>query len=268
MTLVLFVLAALLLPLYPFSMGATALLQGGGTGGASVSALHAPAIKAALMLAAPVLGALLIMLGMSVSESRGHALLQIFAIWGGLTSMLYAFRMLSAKDAHIWLSHLYASALALIWVGAAHGVSPLLPALGLAASLLPLLFLLQTLTRQFGIARSGLYPGLGKRMPMFSLLFTAALLMAVAVPVSPGFFAVAELAFGGVSANELPTLIPISLSWLLWTWAGINLLTGIVFGRPREDLVYADIEHRRALAIGGAMLALAVLGILLMELVL
>lgn len=268
MTLALFMLAALLLPLYPFSMLSTALLQSGGTEGLRRSALHAPRTKALLMLVAPSLGAALLMLALSYSEERSATLLPVFALWGGLTSLLYAFRLLSAKDVHIWLSQLYVSALALIWVGAAHGVSPLLPALGLAASLLPLLLLLQTLTRRFGIARSGLYPGLGKRMPLFALLFTAAVLMAVAVPLSPGFFAVADLAFGGVAANELLTLIPVSLSWLLWTWAGINLLTGIVFGLPREDLAYADIEQRPAMIVGAGMLALAVAGTLLMELAL
>jgi hypothetical protein len=267
MTLALFILAALFLPLYPFSMLSTALLQSGSTEGLRRSALHAPRTKALLILGAPLLGAALLTLALSRSEGGG-ALLPVFALWGGLTSLLYAFRMLSAKDAHIWVSQLYVSALALIWVGAAHGVSPLLPALGLAASLLPLLFLLQTLMHRFGIARSGLYPGLGKRMPLFALLFTVAVLMAAAVPVSPSFFAVAELAFGGVAANELLTLIPISLSWLLWTWAGINLLTGIVFGLPREDLAYADIEYGRAASVGAGMLALAVLGILLMELAL
>ena len=80
--------------------------------------------------------------------------------------------------------------------------------------------------------------------------------------LTAAFFAVADLAFGGVAANELVTLLPIGLAWLLWTWAGTNLLTGIVYGRPREDLTYHDLERRPLLAYAGAMLALAAGGLI------
>jgi hypothetical protein len=93
----------------------------------------------------------------------------------------------------------------------------------------------------------------------------AAVLVAVAVPFSPGFFAIADLAFGGVSANELVTLVPISLSWLLWTWAGVNLMTGIVFGTPRDDLAYVDLDRRAAVLHGAGMLLLSLFGIFLVE---
>jgi hypothetical protein len=85
------------------------------------------------------------------------------------------------------------------------------------------------------------------------------------VPFSPAFFAITDLAFDGVGSNELLTLVPVSLAWLLWTWAGINLLTGIVFGAPREDLVYVDLKRRDALLHGGGMLVLSVFGIALVE---
>jgi len=102
-------------------------------------------------------------------------------------------------------------------------------------------------------------------MPRFSALFVAAVLVAIAVPFSPGFFAVAELAFGGVGANELLTLVPLGLAWLFWTWAGVNLLSGIVFGEPRADLDYADLDRRAVLMHGGGMLVLALFGLLLLE---
>jgi len=63
----------------------------------------------------------------------------------------------------------------------------------------------------------------------------------------------------------LLTLLPVSLSWLLWTWAGINLLTGIVFGTPREDLSYADLSRRQALSYAAGILALSLFGIVLVE---
>ena len=263
-TFLLFLLAGLFLPLYPLSIGANLLLKRQiGVDGTDL--LSRPGAKAAAIILMPLVGVGLMQLGLALAADDAAYLITLFAVWGGLTSLLYAFRLLSVRDGKIWIAQLYTSALALIWVGLAHRVPPLLPALGLALSLMPLSFLLGQLTRRFGIARVGLYPGLGVRMPVFSSVFVPALLMAVAVPFSPAFFAIIDLAFGGLGTNELMTLAPLSLSWLLWTWAGINLLTGIVFGTPREDLGYVDFDRRDALLYGFGMLALSLFGIVLVE---
>ena len=263
-TFLLFLLAGLFLPLYPLSIGANLLLKRQvGVDGADP--LSRPSVKAAAMILMPLIGVGLMQLGLALAADDAGLLINLFAVWGGLTSLLYAFRLLSVRDGKIWIAQLYTSALALIWVGVAHQVPPLLPALGLALSLLPLSFLLARLTRRFGIARVGLYPGLGISMPVFSALFVPAVLVAVAVPFSPAFFAIIDLAFGGLGANELIVLAPLSLSWLLWTWAGINLLTGIVFGTPREDLSYVDFGRHDAMLYGLGMLALSLFGIVLVE---
>ena len=260
LTLLCFLLAGLLLPLFPLSIGANLLLQHAGDG-----PLGKPQVQAALLLLMPLVGIGLVAIGLELATGNAAVLMTPFALWGGATSVLYAFRMLSARDGRIWLAQLYSSALALIWVGIAHEVPPLLPALGLTLPLLPLLFLFDSLARRFGIARVGLYPGLGLRMPRFSTLFVIAVLVAVAVPLSPGFFAIADLAFGGVGRNELVTLLPLGISWLLWTWAGINLLTGIVFGIPRDDLRYRDLKPAGAAAQSAGMLTLALFGLFLVE---
>jgi hypothetical protein len=39
-------------------------------------------------------------------------------------------------------------------------------------------------------------------MPVFSALFVPAVLVAIAVPFSPAFFAIIDLAFGGLGANR------------------------------------------------------------------
>jgi hypothetical protein len=264
MTFLLFLLAGLFLPLYPLSIGANLLLKRQ-IGVDDADLLSRPLVKVAAIVMMPLIGIALISLGLTLAAGDATTLIAVFASWGGLTSLLYAFRLLSVRDGKIWIAQLYSSALALIWVGVADQVPPLLPALGLALSLLPLSLLLVRLTRQFGIARVGLYPGLALRMPLFSLLFAPAVLVAVAVPFSPAFFALADLAFGGVGINELLTLVPVSLSWLLWTWAGINLLTGIVFGTPREDLSYTDLSRREALSYAAGILALSLFGIVLVE---
>lgn len=259
----LFLLAGFCLPLFPLSIVVNRFVQRQPTG--ATDRLAQPGTKAVFLLGLPLAGVLLLQAGRWLAGDTGGWLLDLFALWGGLTSLLYAFRLLSARDGQIWIGQLYTSALALVWAGAAHDVPPLLPALGLAASLLPLWFLLDGLTCRFGIARTGLYPGLGLRMPRFSMLFVTAVMVAVGVPFSPGFFAVADLAFGGVGANELLTLLPLGLAWLLWTWAGINLLTGIVFGEPRGDLDYVDLDQRAMLAHGAGMAALALFGLVLVE---
>jgi hypothetical protein len=82
-------------------------------------------------------------------------------------------------------------------------VSPIPAAIGLSLSLLPLVFLLDHLTQRFGIARSGLYPGLCCRLPWLAHLFVLAVLAAIAVPFSPSFFAIAALVFGGAAANAV-----------------------------------------------------------------
>jgi len=263
-TFLVFLLAGLFLPLYPLSIGVNLLLKRQ-IGVDNADLLSRPALKAATMILMPLVGVGLINLGLTLVKGDAMVLTTLFPIWGGLTSLLYAFRLLSVRDGKIWIAQLYTSALALVWVGVAHQVPPLLPALGLGLSLLPLSFLLAQLTQRFGIARVGLYPGLGLRMPVFSSLFVPAVLVAVAVPFSPAFFAIIDLAFGGLGTNDLMTLAPLSLSWLLWTWAGINLLTGIVFGTPRDDLAYVDLGRRDALFYGLGMLALSLFGIVLVE---
>lgn len=266
MALTLLLLAGLFLPLYPLSALPNALLQGQLNADVGKGSDRRPStgFKIPLLLIFPVIGVGLATLATRIADPD-PALLALFGVWGGITSVLYAFRLLSAKDGEIWISHLFSSALALIWIGIAYGVDPLLPAIALSVSLLPLVFMLDQLTRRFGIARSGLYPGLCCRMPWFSHLFVLAVLTAIAVPFSPSFFAIAALAFGGVAADEVVVLVPICLSWLLWSWAGVNLLTGVVWGIPRDDLAYRDLDPRHAFGVGGGMIALGVFGILLVE---
>jgi hypothetical protein len=261
------ILAGFCLPLYPLSALPSLLLQRRLRSGKDVPDQwdQGPVSKALLILVLPLAGALLVSLGLTGETAVDRRIGAVFAVWGAATSVLYALRLLTARDGEIWISHLFCSALALTWIGAAYGNSPLLPAFGLAVSLIPLVFLLNELTHRFGIARGGLYPGLVLRMPRFSYLFVAAVLAAVAVPFSPGFFAVAALAFGGAASDAALFLLPIGLSWVLWSWAGVNLLDGIVWGAAREDLIYRDLDRRTAVLLGGGLMGLGVFGIGLVE---
>lgn len=272
MTIALLVIAGLFLPLYPLNAGANVLLQGPANGAWSHLADGPPwwreaGFMALILVLFPLLGSGLVLLAMGLGEPR-PGVLGVFGVWGGLTSLLYAFRLLSAQDGAIWLSHLFSSALALVWVGIACGLDPLLPALALSVSLLPLLFLLAQLQRRFGIARSGLYPGLCCPMPRFSGGFVLAVLAAIAVPFSPAFFAIAAIAIAGIGADAAVALVPVMLSWLLWTWAGVNLFDGILWGTPRDDLTYRDLDLSPAFGTIAGLVVLAGLGVLFLELAL
>jgi hypothetical protein len=37
-------------------------------------------------------------LGLALAADEAHQLINLFALWGGLTSLLYAFRLLSVRD--------------------------------------------------------------------------------------------------------------------------------------------------------------------------
>lgn len=264
LTWMLFLLAGLCLPLFPLSMGVNWLLQQASDG--RFPQLARPGLRITLVLVLPLLGVGLLSLGMATAGDDAPALLTGFAVWGGASSVFYGFRLLSARDGRIWAAQLYSSALALVWVGAANGVAPLAPTLGLVLALLPLLFLFEQLRQRFGIARAGLFPGLAEPMPRFSTLFVLAVLVAVGVPpLSPAFYALAQLAFTGEARLEFIVLLPVGLSWLLWTWAGLNLLTGIVFGAPRVDLTYVDLGREDVVRLGLALLALAVFGVMMIE---
>jgi hypothetical protein len=47
--------------------------------------------------------------------------------------------------------------------------------------------------------------------------------------------------------------------------AGVNLIAGIVFGMPRDDLAYVDLDRRAAVLHGAGMLWLSLFGIFLVE---
>jgi hypothetical protein len=161
-----FLLAGLFLPLYPLSIVANLFLKRQSPLEGS-DPLAGPAVKALAIVLMPLAGVALVTLGLSLAGDSAVRLTAGFAVWGGLSSVLYAFRLLSARDGKIWIAQLYCSALALVWIAIPQGLPPLLPAVGLALSLLPLTVLLSYLTKRFGIARVGLYPGLSSRMPVF-----------------------------------------------------------------------------------------------------
>jgi hypothetical protein len=101
-------------------------------------------------------------------------------------------------------------------------------------------------------------------MPVFSALFVLAVLVAVAVPFSPAFFAIIDLAFGGSAPTNSDA------------GAAQPLLAAVDLGR-RQPADRHRLRHAaggpelcrsrspRAMLYGGGMLALSLFGIVLVE---
>jgi hypothetical protein len=56
--------------------------------------------------------------------------------------------------------------------------------------------------------------------------------------------------------------LTLAVSWFLWTWSGVRLLQGLITGSPHESGV-EDLSFSATLFYGGALLAIALLGLLL-----
>lgn len=237
MTSLLFV--SILLPIFPFSIAFSVALAW----------LRPPWARFAIVLLVPQCGVFL--LGY-VSEPLPDWL----PLWATASSAFYAFRMLTVRDLGMWAGFLATSALALVWRFAALGAP--LPELhlmafflGLPAALLTLLA--GTLERRFGAAYGGLHGGLARCLPRWSMLFVLVVLAAIATPIFPGFFILLDLVFslGWLAASA------ILLIWLVWSWAGTQLLHGFVFDACRR----VDVRDLRPAAVAayGAALALFVI---------
>lgn len=242
-------LAAMFLPLYPLSIVPNLLLP----------RVRAPWLKAVLLSVWALLGVLLLTIAdVTVPVSFGW--------WGIGTALLYALRLLTVRDLEIWIGFAYSSMLALLWVVAsapavaADGMRLALYALSFAVPLGLLVLLSATLIRSFGAAYLGLYRGLGVTMPHFSAIFILVILAVIATPLFPSF----AMLLSVISVAPPLSLLLILLTWLFWGWAGINLMRGVVFGVPADDMRVVDLESRTLLAYVAALAVLIVAGFYLL----
>lgn len=221
-----YLLAVFLLPLFPFSMVFNLLF----------ARVHSALLRSALLLAWPQAGVTLVYL-------TGVQVPPWIIVWGIATSLFYAFRVLALRDVGIWIGFLATSAWALLWLPSQYEVSlseVQLYALGFSAPLVLLALLAESLTRRFGAAYTGLYGGLAHNLPRFAGVLVFVVLAAVATPLFPAFFAMLA-----TIAGTLPTAPFIALAvagvWLLWSWAGVQLLQGLIVGPVRPSDV-ADLS--------------------------
>jgi NADH:ubiquinone oxidoreductase subunit 4 (subunit M) len=218
-------LAALFLPLFPFSMVFNALYM----------RVRHPLVRGLLLLVWPQAGLAI------VSTVDGYVPNWILA-WALFTSLLYALRALALRELGLWTSFIATSSWALLWILWANGVDTFqLKSLSLAISV-PLVLmagLSAGLERRFGAAYLGLYGGLAQSVPRFTGVLVMVVLAIVATPLFPGFFAMLSMLIKSTPATPLISL-GIGIVWLLWSWAGARLLQGLIIG-PQHNAV-ADLS--------------------------
>lgn len=236
--------AALFLPLFPFSMVFTWLIR----------AVRTPWLRFALLLLWPQLGIWLIEL---------RAVPDALIVWALASSALYAIRILTVRDLGLWAAFLACSVWALMWplLGSREPQANLsLYALWFSVPAALLALLAGSLTRRFGAAYSGLTAGLMGSMPRFSGALVVTVLAAIATPPFPSFFALLRIAQHSAFGVAIAALA----IWLVWSWAGARLLLGFIAGTPCHDGV-KDLARAKLLLYSGVVAAFSVAGIYAMR---
>ena len=230
--------AAVLLPLFPFSMIFNALL----------ARIRPPLSRAAILLAWPLAGVGLVQQAGPVPDW--------VAPWALATALFYAFRALSLRDAGQWTGFLATALGALVW---------LRPEFSLAWAFFAPLALLALATggiaTRYGAAYAGYPDALAQRSPRLAGVFVVAVLIATGTPPFAGFFAWIGLVLAAAPALALALLAV----WLLWSWSAIRLIQGLVVGKAGvHDATHDDLGRGptalyacafAALLLGGIWLA-------------
>ena len=236
-----FLIAASLLPIFPFSLIFNRVIS------------WAPAywVQAAAVVALPQVGIRLAtsLPGSQLSLLHSRAWLALVM----LTAVFYGFRALSVRDVTIWARLMATSGLTLAWVLRA----PLTATRGMSAAALAwsvptalVMILAGLLARRAGGAYLGLQGGLATVLPRLSGLLTLSALAVVATPVFPSFFALIHV----FSAVSLPWIWPLLLVLLIWGWSVGNFLQELLFGGYHG-------ETMRDLSILGASVGAVALGL-------
>ncbi len=214
-------LATMLLPLFPLSWVFNRLL----------TRLPGGWPQAVAVLVLPQAGLALLRFS-ALAHSLPPAWHFYGSLWAVFSSLLYAFRALTAREVGIWTRLLVSSGLALVWLAWWSGVPLItLQVFALAWSLPAALLLLlaAALTRRTGGAYLGLQGGLVEALPRLSAGLTLCALALLGTPLFPAFFALWR-SLRQLPLAWVPLLLPLPL---LWGWAT---------GRFFQDLLYGDFR--------------------------
>lgn len=213
-------LAAFLLPVFPLSVVFNALF----------SRVSNVPLRVLLLLAWP-------QVGLSVVFATHGPMPGWLVSLALFTSALYAFRAISLREVGQWIGYLATSGWALLWLALSNHVAPdlvRLYALGFSAPFVLLVLLGARLEQQFGAAYTGLYGGLAQTVPRMAGVLVCVVLAAVAAPLSPAFFAMLATVIATTATAPSAALAVVGV-WILWSWAGVRLLQGLVVGPAERD---------------------------------
>lgn len=245
--LLIILLAGLFLPLFPLSMVFNALLD----------RIQHPWIRAFLFIAWPLNGLFIVLYSQVILPDW----LLVLAL---STSTLYAFRMLSLREVNQWNQFLATSLWSLLWLPIMQDTQAVLLysyAIGMSVPLVLLVFLSAGLERRFGAAYTGLTTGLARSIPRFSGVLVTVVVAAIATPLFPSFFIMLHVVVDTLSATPLAAMA-LLLIWLLWSWAGAQLIQGLIVGRA-SDVKITDMSKTTITLYSMALIALGVGGIIL-----
>jgi len=207
-------LAGLFLPLFPLSMVFNALFN----------RVEHVVLRCVLLIGWPHIG-------LAIINSTETSVPTWIIAWALITSLLYALRMLALRGVGQWNSFLATSMWTMLWITNTDIDQNMqhLYAFGITAPLVLLALLSAGLEKRFGAAYTNLYGGLAQSIPRFAGVLVVVILAAVATPLFPGFFIMLKLIMDTSEAIPIATFALLGI-WLLWSWAGVRLLQGLIVG--------------------------------------
>lgn len=243
-----YIIAALLLPLFPFSMLFNRVF----------ACLGNPWLRMGMLLLWP-------QLGMMTLLSLGQRPPVWLVWWAVATAALYALRALSLSNLNIWIGYMATSAWALLWPAVFYAPAEvgrdimLLQTLGISLPFVLLAWFSGRLEQVCGAAYAGICGGLSSTMPKAAGLLTLCVLAAVGTPLAPGFFALLSTALHSLGVTPLLAMLILAV-WLMWAWSGVRLLRGFIVGPESAEPMH-DLGALAGSLIGLVLLALVLAGL-------
>jgi len=185
-------------------------------------------------------------------------------IVGMFSSVLYAFKSISVKSVNRWMVYHYVSVLSLIWVFLSRAEINLVFIMGIVLPFIMLNMVLNYLETRFGSTHTNVIQGIGSASPLISLFLTLSILFSVALPTAPLFFNVIAASLL-LNSHEF---VALGTVWLLWGWSGVKLLTRVITGKPKDNLLYEDIDPRTILLMSVLSITTLLMGFTFLEVLL
>jgi len=235
------ILAAIFLPLFPFSMLFNLLY----------ARVRNPWLRSVILLVWPLIGLTVTRTFSSIPDW--------LPVWAVLTSALYALRALGLREVGLWTGFMATSSWALLWVLENDGLSAVqleLFAVGISVPLALMAVLTGGLEKRYGAAYLGLYGGLAQTIPRFAGVLVMVVLAVIATPLFPTFFAMLSIIIKAIPVMPYVAM-GVGLVWMLWSWAGAKLLQGLIVGPKQAAVVDLSMANMWAYV---AILAALVMG--------